>query len=196
MSAPGGMEHHYGVVVATPVLLAWATAFAVLCLGRGKAGRVMAAVGMVPVFAVQTMLLAPDGIAWRCRGLHVVGTVFVDPVTIAAALVLGVLLAARGDPWRNRDRHPAQWCLHIGLALALPTIAIPLVILLCEADLPKPVAYRPLRIGLGILITIAAFSWPIPALATMLTLVVATTPGIWRWSCLVAVLALAIAHLV
>lgn len=196
MTAPGGMDHHYGVVAATPALLAYATALAVLCVGSGRGGRVLAAVGLIPALALQTVLLAPEGIAWRCRGLHVNGAIFVDPITITAGLVLALVVAARGDPWRGTDRHPAAWCLRIGTALALPTLLIPALVLAVEHDHPQRIEYRPLRIGVALLATVGWLWWPLPCALAMLILVALTTRGAWRWVTAISAVALGTAALV
>jgi hypothetical protein len=107
MAAPGGLDQHYGVVAATPALLAGAAAVAVALIGNGRAARFVAAIALLPAIALQTALLAPAGIAWRCQGLHVGGWVLIHPLTIAVALVVAVITAALGDPWRGQGRSPA-----------------------------------------------------------------------------------------
>lgn len=196
MPAPGGMDHHYGIVAATPALLAYATALAAVCLGPQRATRVLAAIGLMPAFALQILLLAPEGIAWRCRGLHVHGAIFVDPITITVGLVMALVVAGISDPWRRPEHHPAAWCLRVATAFALPTLIIPALLLAVEHDHPQRIDYRPLRIGVGLLATVGWMWWPLPCAGAMLALVALSTRGTWRWASAAAGVALLTAVLV
>lgn len=188
MAAPGGLDQHYGIVAITPALLLVLTAMAVALVPPGRGVRILLAVGIVPAIALQVLLLIPGGIAWRCRGEQVGGLVAVDPVAVVAGLVLAIAAALVRGGWARGG--PSAWCLRLGLALGLPLVMAPPLILVCEEDLGTRVGLRALRWGCLVCLTAAAWWWPLGATAMAWILVAATTGG--RWRVLATVLAVVI----
>lgn len=178
MAAPGGLDLHVGIVAITPALLLVATAVAVALVPAGRAVRILLAAGIVPAIALQVLLLIPGGIAWACRGEHGGGLIAVDPIAIIAGLALAVAATLIGSGWARSG--PAAWCLRLGLALGLPLVMAPPLILVCEDDLGARVGLRPLRWGCLVCLTVAAWWWPLGATAAAWILVAATVGGRWR----------------
>jgi len=191
---PGAFHLHVVLAAVTPGLLAIGTGLAARTIGAGRGARVVAAIGLAVAVAVQAAVLLPGGAAATVDEPLWHGVVRIGWVPSGLALV-GALWAAwwRGA-WRrpaieptadDRPLPPFWWCWSVAVALLLPVVLLPVVVLGCEplltADAGGP-SKRLLRAGVATLATLLLplIGAPIAMAATALVAAL-TLRGPWRW---------------
>ena len=130
---PGGLEHHVTLLALTPALLAIGAAMASVVLGRGRLARFCGWCGLFGAVALQALFLLPRGAAASYPDPVGLGLVRIGWVPSGLALALGLWALRHWRPRRTRPR-TWSWCARVALALALPVVQVPLIVLGCEHD--------------------------------------------------------------
>lgn len=181
LTPPGGLQHHIALVALTPALLVLGAAAGSAAVG-GRGASVLAGIGLVVPLVLQALFLLPDGLAAQTGGPHLGGAVRIGWAASSAALLLG---AWAGWRWRAAPR-PWAWPTRVSLALLLPVLLLPPLVLAAEPDAPP--AGRRWRIAAALALTPLAWWWPLAAMAAACA-VAASAAGPWRPALLVAALA-------
>jgi hypothetical protein len=137
LSPPGHLDQHGLLVALTPVLLCLVAALAVRIIdgrqGAGRAARALAATNLLGALLVQALFLLPWGPAAAYTEPLAGGLVRVGWLETGSAFALGCWAAWRWRPWQVACSS-ARWCLRVGLALALPVVALPVLLIPALAD--------------------------------------------------------------
>jgi hypothetical protein len=188
LEPPGGLQHHLALVALTPALLALGAAAASAAV-RGRAGRILAGVALLPALLLQALFLLPDGIVAQAAGSQLGGLVRIGWVPSSVALLLGLWATWR---WRIAASGWA-WTLRVALALLLGVLLVPLTLLGIEPDATP--SGRRWRLTGMVALSGLAWWWPAWAMAVA-CLLAATARSPWRGACTVAALAVVVAALV
>ena len=180
--SPGGMDHHLGVVVITPALLAVSAAGL-----AALAGRWVALALVLPAWAIAVALLVPGGIAVQAAGWHVGGWVHLSWPAAAAALLGMVWIGLRCWPAAHVPAWP--WALRMALVGAFPLVSMPLLFIPLQSE-GVPVL-RQVRWVIVAGTFIAWTVWPLPAMAGGLALTACTMRWVWRVPLLIAAVGVA-----
>lgn len=180
--SPGGMDHHLGVVVITPALLA------VVAAGiAALAGRWVALALVLPAWVIAAALLVPGGIAVQATGWHVGGWVHLS-WPAAAATLLGMLwIGLRCWPTAQMPAWP--WALRMALAAAVPLMPMPVLLIPLQGE-GVPVLRRARWVIIAVAL-VAWTTWPLPAMAGALALTACTMRWTWRVPLLLAAVGVA-----
>ncbi len=139
LTPPGHLDQHGLLVALTPVLLCLITALAVRVIDgnrpSGRATRVLAAANLLAALALQALFLLPWGPAAAYTEPLAGGLVRVGWLETGSACALGCWAAWYWHPWRSTNS-PTRWSLRVALALALPVVALPVLIISTCADVP------------------------------------------------------------
>jgi hypothetical protein len=131
LTPPGHLDQHSLLVALTPVLLCVVAAFALWLIG-GRAGTVrrplvvLATLNVLGALGMQGLFLLPWGPAAAYTEPLAGGLVRVGWWATGTAFALGCWATWYWRPWKaGSPGHPAQWCLRVALALAVPVVAVP-----------------------------------------------------------------------
>ncbi len=129
------LDLHAVLVTVTPALLALGAGGAAVVAGEGRGARVLAWLGLGVALALQALFLLPHGAAAAFTQPLAHGLVKVGYAQSGAALLLGAWACWRWRPVRGAPTaSTAGWCLRTALALALPVVALPMLLLGAEGD--------------------------------------------------------------
>lgn len=178
---PGGLQHHLALVALTPALLALGAAAASAAV-RGRGARILAAIALIPAIVLQALFFLPEGIVAQAAGPQLGGVVSISWVAAWSALLLAIWAA-----WQWRATPCVwSWPLRIALALLLPILLVPPLLLGIEPD--SPAAGRRWRLAGILVLTPLAWWWPAWAMVAACG-VAASASGPWRGACAAAALA-------
>lgn len=163
---PGHLDQHGLLVALTPVVLCLVAAVAVRLLGgrqaEARGTRTLAGLNLAGALLLQALFLLPWGPAAAYTEPLAGGLVRVGWLETGSAFVLGCWAVWRWRPW-HAGSSSARWCLRVALALALPVVALPLLVIPLAADVCAVPGRR---------------CWLAGAFALLVTGVIAAVPGL------------------
>lgn len=188
LTPPGHLDQHSLVVALTPVLLCLVVALACwIITGRrsdGGALRVLAAVNLAAALMLQALFLLPWGPAAAYTEPLAGGLVRIGWIASGSAFALGCWALWRWHVWRwhpwQNGTSASRWCLRVALALALPVIAVPGLLVAVAADVPAASGRRCWLTGaLALLVTGVILGVPtLPPTCVWLLHAVTMTAGV------------------
>ncbi len=194
VAPPGHLDQHGLLVALTPVLLCLVTALAMWLIGeraparRFSAARCLAAANLLGALVLQGLFLLPWGVAAAYGDALAGGFIRVGWLVTGTAMVLGLWSLWFWSPLRTGSGSAATWCLRVALALALPVLAVPALVIAVLADDPRASGRRCFVVAAFAVLTTALSlmpgipptdRWHIVAWAVLAACT--TVVGPWRW---------------
>lgn len=202
IAPPGHLDQHGLLVAVTPMLLCLVTALAVWLIGerasarRFTAVRLLAGVNLLGALCLQGLFLLPWGAAAAYTTALGGGFIRVGWLVTGTAFVLGLWSWWYWSPLRTGRGSASRWCLRVALALALPVLALPALVIAVLADDPRaPGRWCYVVAALAVLMTALAIvpgippsdRWHLSAYALLFA--GGTVVGPWRWPVVAALAA-------
>ena len=203
---PGHLDQHGLLVALTPVLLCLVTALAMWLIGeRAPAGRFaaahsapryLAAANLLGALVLQGLFLLPWGVAAAYSDALAGGFIRVGWLVTGTAMGLGLWSLWFWSPLRTGCGSSVGWCLRVALALALPVLAVPALVIAVLADDSRASGRRCFLVAAFAVLTTALSLWPgiSPSdrwhiSAYVVVAACATVVGPWRWPLVATLLA-------
>lgn len=202
VAPPGHLDQHGLLVALTPVLLCLMTALAVWVIGERASARrftpvrVLAAINLLGALVVQGLFLLPWGAAAAYHEALGGGLIRVGWLVTGTAFALGLWSLWLWSPLRTGSGSAARWCCRVALALALPVVALPALVIALLADDPRAPGGRCFPLAAAAVLATAVLLVPGMAsdhggliMALVLLATAGTVVGRWQWPLAAALMA-------
>jgi hypothetical protein len=135
ITPPGLLYAHSLLVAVAPAAIAGAGALSAWIVEHGASTRwkekirYLVALNLMAALIILALFLKPDGPVAAYTDPLWTGIIRIGYVQTGLALLLALWATWRWQPWNNQHTSSWAWSARVGLAMLLPMVAIPLLVL-------------------------------------------------------------------